>query len=460
MVRHMIKKSLLLFSVNISGRVFQYLYRVIMSYFLTLKEFGVLSASLPYQSFVLLFTSMSITPTASKFTSQYKVREEEKVFNIFFLLVLGGVMSVILYFSTGLFSQFFGAEFAASQSLLKILSAAVPFAVLLCICTGIFLGYDKAELVAFSLILYQCVMVFSSFVLVQYSGLNGATQGILFGYIISGAGAFVLVLRFRSHISIAASEMAKILRFSLPVLIGVVGLWGLLNVDILVLARVTTAEEVGLYGMASPTARLVFGFSVALSALLVPKVSELKYRGADTAASIKSSFKVCTLVTLPISITLAAFSKEILYVLFGTPQGYLSLQILSFGMLFYSLVFIGYSSLQGLGQPERSMGIAITAAVLNIFLCFLLIPYYRLGGAALATSLSCVAGFGFTLFFLRTWFIPKIYYIVVMLPLFLFEHCTGILESRFMTMAVYGAVGLPFILVYFYLSRTFLHVKE
>lgn len=456
----MIKKSLLLFSVNVTGRGFQYLYRVIMSYFLTLREFGVLSAALPYQSFVLLFTSMSITPTVSKFTSEYRIKEREKIFNSFSLLLLGIFMGAVLYFSTGLFSEFFGAEFSGSQSVLKILAAGVPFAVLLSVCTGIFLGHGKAELMALSLIVYQGLMIFSSYILVQYTGLDGAAHGILLGYIVSGAAAFFLVLKFGLPVKIDLEEVVRILRFSLTVLAGVVGLWALLNADILILARFVPAEEVGVYGMAVPTARLVFGFSVALSALLVPKVSALKYKGVDTTKSIRSSFEVCTLVTLPISITLTAFSKEILYVLFGNSQGYLSLQILSFGMLFYSLFFIGYSALQGLGHPEYSMGIAVLTAVCNIILCFLLIPQYGLIGAALATSLSCITGMALILFFLKTTFMPKIQYIAVMLPLFLFEHVTGVLEGRILTMVVYGGFGLPFILVYFYLSRTSLHVRE
>lgn len=456
----MIKKSLLLFTVNVAGRGFQYLYRVIMSYFLTLKDFGILSASLPYQSFVLLFTSMSITPTVSKFTSQYRIEEREKIFNSFSLLLLGVLMGVVLYSSTGLFSQFFGEEFSGSQPVLKILAAGVPFAVLLSICTGIFLGHKRAELMAFSLLLYQCLMIFSSYVLVQYTGLTGAAQGILVGYILSGAAAFFLVLKCGLSVTITLKEVVRILRFSITVLVGVLGLWALLNVDILILARFVSAEEVGLYGMAVPTARLVFGFSVALSALLVPKVSELKYRGADTTVSIRSSLEVCTLVTLPITVTLAAFSKEILYVLFGNFQGYLSVRILAFGMLFYSLFFIGYSALQGLGHPEYSMGAALLSAVCSTVLCFLLIPHYALTGAALATSLSCILGMILILFFLKTTFTPRIHYIVVMLPLFLFEHVTGVLESRILTMVVYGGCGLPFLLVYFYLSRTALHMRE
>ncbi|MBU7011666.1 MAG: flippase [Theionarchaea archaeon] len=456
----MIRKSLLLFSVNTTGRAFQYLYRVVMSYFLTVREFGVLSASLPYQSFVLLFTSMSLTPTVSRFTSQYKEEEREKIVNVFSLLFVGLLMCGILYGSTGLFSQFFGEEFSASQSVLRILSAAVPFAVLLCICTGIFLGYEKTKLVALSLIVYQCVMILSSYILVQSFRLNGAAQGILFGYIFSGVLALVLVLQFRLPIHIMIREMAKIMRFSLPVLAGVTGLWGLLNVDILVLARFVSAEEVGLYGMAAPTARLVFGFSVALSALVVPRVSELKHKGIDTTQSIGSSFEMCAVVTLPIAVTLAAFSKEILYVLFGQYEGYLSLTILSTGMLFYSLFFVGYSALQGLGMPERSMGIAVTAAVCNIFLCFLFIPHYGLEGAAFATSLSCVVGMVLALSFLKIVVVPRIWYIIVFLPLFLFQQYVGILESRLMTMTVYGAVGLPFIVGYFLLSKKYLHAQK
>lgn len=456
----MIKKSLLLFAVNVAGRGFQYLYRVIMSTFLPLKEFGVLSASLPYQSFVLLFTSMSVTPTASKFASEYKLGQKEKIFSTFSLLLLGIIMGTILYSSTGLFTRFFGAEFQGSESVLKILALGVPFAVLLSVCTGIFLGHERAGLVAFSLILYQVLMISFSYVLVQYTGLNGAAQGIFFGYFLSGVAAFLIVLRFGIPVKMMVREMVRILKFSLPVLAGVVGLWALLNVDILVLARFVTPEEVGLYGMAVPTAHLIFGFSAALSALLVPKVSELKYRGAGTSRSIESSFEVCLLVTLPITVTLAAFSREILYVLFGNFQGYASLQILSVGMLFYSLFFIGYSALQGLGHPERSMGIAVAAALFCIFLCFLLIPHFALMGAASATSLSCILGTVLTLFFLKIVFVPRMQYIIVMLPLFLFEHFTGILGSRLETMVVYSACGLPLIGIYLYLSRKYLHVRE
>jgi len=98
----MIRKSLLLFSVNVAGRGFQYLYRVAMSYFLTLREFGLLSASLPYQSFVLLLTSMSVTPTASKFTSQYKLKEEGKICNVFSLVLMGIFIGVVLYAGAGI----------------------------------------------------------------------------------------------------------------------------------------------------------------------------------------------------------------------------------------------------------------------------------------------------------------------------------------------------------------------
>ncbi len=456
----MIKKSLLLFSVNVLGRAFQYGYRLIMSYFLTLREFGILSAALPYQSFVLLFTSSSVTTTVSKFVSQYKVGEKEKICNVFSLLIVGIFISLILYFSTGLVSSFFGADFAESEYLLKILSLSVPFAVLLSICTGVLLGYEKAESVSFFLILYECAMLFFSYVFVQYFGLDGAAHGIFFGYILSGGAAFVVILRFRLPVQIVSAEIVRVLTFSLPVLVGIIGLWGLLNVDTLILARYASAEEVGLYGMASPTARLIFAFSAALSALLVPKVSELQVEGKDTAKSIRSSFEVCALVTLPMALAIAAFSKEILYVLFGNWQGYFSLMILSVGMFFYSLFFIGYSALQGLGIPGRSMMTALATFGCNIALCFLLIPHYMLGGAALATSLSCILGLGLTLVILRTGFMPRMQYLVVMLPFFVFENAVGIMGSRLVTMVVYGAVGLPVIMLYFYLSRRYLHVQE
>ncbi|MBU7019393.1 MAG: flippase [Theionarchaea archaeon] len=456
----MIRKSLLLFAVNTTGRAFQYVYRVVMSYFLTLKEFGVLSASLPYQSFVLLFTSMSITPTVSKVTSEYRIHEKEKIFNVFSLLMMGLIIGGILYLFTEFLSHFFGAEFSESESLLRILAAGVPFAVLLSICTGIFLGFERSELMAGFLFLYQCLMVLFSAILVEYQGLHGAAEGILLGYAVTGVAAFLVVFTFKIPVTVALQEIMRIMRFFLPVLGGVVGLWALLNVDILILARFVSAEDVGIYGMAFPTARLIFGFSVGLSALLIPKLSELTYRGKDTQQSVRSALEACTLVTLPLSVALAAFSKEILYVLFGVLEGHNSLGILSFGMLFYSLFFVGYSALQGKGFPHYSMGAALLSGACCIILCFLLIPSFSLVGAACATSLSCIIGLCIILYLLKTLFVPRIHFIVVMLPLFIFEHVIGVLESRITTMVVYSAWGLPFILLYFYLSRKYIHVRE
>ncbi|MGD2249456.1 MAG: flippase [Candidatus Methanofastidiosia archaeon] len=456
----MIKKSILLFSVNTAGRAFQYLYRVIMSHFLTLQQFGVLSAALPYQSFILLFTSMSITPTVSKFTSQYKVDSKEKIFNVFSLLLLGVITGGILYVSAPGIASFFGAEFTDVIYLLKVFSGTVPFAVLLSICTGIFLGFQKARLMAVVLLVYQCIMLFLSYILVQYLGLQGAPLGILFSYIISGCVAVVLVTTFRISRNVSLFDIVKIFRFSLPVLVGVLGLWGLLNVDTLILARFVPAEFVGVYGQAYPTARLVFGFSAALSALLIPKVSELTQKGEDTHASIRRSFEVCALVTVPITVVIAAFSQEILYVLFGNAAGFKSLQILSMGMLVYSLFFVGYSALQGMGHPEYSMGVAAGCAVLNIILCFVLIPRFGIVGAAVSTSISCLIGLISVLVLLKVTFLPRIYYVVVLLPLFVFEKYTGILNTRITTMVIYGLFGIPFLLLYFYLSKKYLRTQE
>ncbi|MBU7022532.1 MAG: flippase, partial [Theionarchaea archaeon] len=418
--------------------------------------FGILSASLPYQSFVLLFTSMSITPAVSRFASEYKISQKEKMVNVFSLMVVGIAITGVLYGMTGFFSGFFGPEFVEAQSLLQILALAVPFAVLLCICTGIFLGYQRAGLVAGLLMVYQCVMVGSSYILVQKTGLPGAAQGILVGYAVSGGAAFLIVLRVSPLGTFLAREVVRIIRFMLPVLLGVTGLWALLNMDIMILARFASSEQVGLYGMASPTARLIFGFSVALSALLIPRVSELKFKGMDPLQSVKRSLEVCAVVTVPIAVVMCVFSKEILYVLFGNYGGYRGLQILSLGMLFYSLFFVGYSALQGMGRPGHSMLIGLSSALVNGVLCFALIPRLGLVGAALSTTLSCGLAMVLTFAVVRIAVIPRIQAAVIFLPLLIMEYVTGIPGGRFFTLAVYSGMGLPLIAGYFYLSRKYL----
>lgn len=456
----MIRKSLLLFSVNVAGRGFQYLYRVAMSYFLTLREFGLLSASLPYQSFVLLLTSMSVTPTASKFTSQYKLKEEGKIFNVFSLVLMGILIGAVLYAGAGIITQFFSEDFSGSQDILQILALAVPCAVLLSVCTGIFLGFKKAHLMAGLLLLYQCVMLGASYVLVQYRGLTGAALGIFVGYLVAALLAVLLVTRFHISLQSSLQDICEVFTFAIPVLAGVVGIWALLNIDIMILARYNPAEEVGIYGMAYPTARLLFGFSVALSALLVPRISELTYTGKDTLNSITRSLEICAVVTLPMAATMAAFSREILFVLFGTEEGSGVLKILSAAMFVYSLFFVGYSALQGLGRPAHSMGSALLAAGCSIGLCFVLIPLYGMEGAALSTALACCFGLILVMALLKIWVIPRIQYGILFVSLFVVEHYLGIPGGRIQTMIIYGTLGLPLIIGYFWLSRPYLKTTQ
>jgi O-antigen/teichoic acid export membrane protein len=103
------------------------------------------------------------------------------------------------------------------------------------------------------------------------------------------------------------------------------------------------------------------------------------------------------------------------------------------------------------------MGGALLAFACNICLCFLLIPPLGFKGAAIATSISCGIGLGICVCILKVFVVPRIHYSVVLLPLFFFEHITGIFQSRITTMIIYAAFGLPFIGIYLYLSRKYLY---
>ena len=70
--------------------------------------------------------------------------------------------------------------------------------------------------------------------------------------------------------------------------------------------------------------------------------------------------------------------------------GVLPFKILLVGVLFYTLAQVNNSVISGIGKPKVVTKIIFLVAALNIILNLLLIPTYKLTGAATATAISYI----------------------------------------------------------------------
>ena len=447
----MFKKSLMLFGTNILNRGFNFLFRVLLKNILNTTQFGIFSVITPVQSLILMLTSYGITPSISKFVSEYKAKKENYTKSSFGFIFIGLILFGVLFLLASPFSSFFGKEFSNYEYYFRIAIIIVPFGIIFSIFTGIFMGIKRVKIVSILLIIMQIFSLIFGISMAFYK-FSLIFLAFGFGYSISSFFGIYFYRKYDINGIFSFSEFKKIFKFSLPISATAIGLVFLFNTDIIILGHYFTPLETSIYGIVMPTARLIPAFSIALASVVLPEISEKMALKERIEEKIKNSFSLNFYMSVPITVLVFAFSKEILYVISGETSGYNALRILSIGMFAYSIYYTSNSIFQGTDRPQIPAEIMGFTVILNIFLNFLLIPEYSIFGAGLATSISCIFAASSSLVLLKPKLSFDLRYLIILLPLFIFEYLIG-LHGRFLTFLIYGIFGGCILLIYLYAVR-------
>jgi len=446
----MYRKTTYLFIVNSINRFLNFFLRIALRAVLGANGFGMIAVILPVQNLILTVTSYATSPSVSKFVSEDEASGEFKDLYPFAFIFVGVLLFIFGYLAAPGFASFLSEDFGEEiVTPLRVMFLGIPFGVLFSIFTGIFFGKQRAKMVAIALFIVQsCTIVLAYVMGIEY-GVSGSVISFFMAYAIGTAFLFFRLGLGRGW-SLDWARAKAMLMFSMPVIVTSLAIVTIFQVDIVVLGRYYTTTETSLYGLVTPTARLVPAFAVALSSMLLPKMSSLKATNSheEIESTFSKAFEVGFLVSLPFALLIFSFAREILYVLFDSVDATQSLMVLSIGMFFYSMYYLISSSLQGLGRPRIPMYILTSCAVLDVVLCFLLIPDNSLLGAAGATSISMFTAFAMIFIYSRPKTVPKVLNVASVIPLLLFERYVGVLDGKVLTLLVYSLVGLIYLYVY------------
>jgi O-antigen/teichoic acid export membrane protein len=174
--------------------------------------------------------------------------------------------------------------------------------------------------------------------------------------------------------------------------------------DTILITLFRSLPEVGIYQTAQPTARLLWFFAGAFTTVLFPLVTELKTKkskGIETGISL--IYKYIWIIIIPFALMAFCFSTEILNLFFGSfyAQGSGVLKILAMGAIFFSIVQINGTVLNGLGKPKNYTKLVYIGAIINLIGNLILIPIIGITGAAISTFLTYLVMFFFSFFELR-----------------------------------------------------------
>ena len=214
----------------------------------------------------------------------------------------------------------------------------------------------------------------------------------------------ILFLFIKSQIGIKRPhfyDIKEYLSFGLPTVPGDISAWIIASSDRYIIAYFLGTTSVGIYSAAYALGTIPLIFAAVLGIVLAPTLSKLYDEGRMSEVKIYLSYslKYFLALAIPFVFGAAILGKPVLG-LFSTveiaSQGYFVVPMVALGVLLYGAFAVIYHTLV-LVKKTRILGVIwIIAALVNLGLNIMVVPYLGIMGEALACLIaySLVLGMG------------------------------------------------------------------
>lgn len=227
-----------------------------------------------------------------------------------------------------------------------------------------------------------------------YNGFG--TKGIIYAYIIGFVAMFIIgVLRQQTEIGHPTIESSKtLLSYSRYYFVSQAGVYVYSWVDIALIGVYMTSDAVGAYEVAWRVTLLVTLLANSIALTIFPQIS--RWDASETKELIEdllpNAITPALLLVIPSFVGTFLLSEQILRVVFG--EGFsgaaLVLVILMFQRIFQALQVVVGRALEGINKANFVARATIVTLVINFVLNIILIPWYGITGAAIATGSSFI----------------------------------------------------------------------
>ncbi len=440
--KSIITGTLILTAANLITKCMGFLYRVFMSNAIGAEGMGLYQLILPIYALAWSITSAGFTTTISRLTAQEHIRGQSG--NIGRIVKQSVCLSLIISLLVGGFLFLF-AEDTASLLLddiraafsLRLLALAVPFMAAGSCLRGFFLGMQENLVPALSQVLEQTVRILTIYFLAGIfvpQGLShacaAAVCGILLGELLSCLYTLWSYYRFKRKRKLirkptlsSSSALSMILTMAVPLSATRIATSLLGTAENLLIPRQlqlhgqNTAQALSTYGeltgMAMPLILLPSACLTAVSASLVPEISEACAVKQDTRISrtVSAALLFTSIIGIGSAALFAVFPKEICYVVYNRA---------ALGQVLFPLAFLCpflYAQttlnglLNGLGEQFFLFWSSVLSSLITIAIIWFFMPLYGVAAflAGWFLSLLCSAGLSFLRLYQRTGVIPSLY---------------------------------------------------
>lgn len=371
-------------------------------------------------SFVVLFTIVTdfgLTTLIIRELSRNKDKVEKYIGNTFTLKIILNIVALLLII---LITKLTISE--PSQRLLLYLAGGNLFISSLSnSLLNTFIAFELMRFNAIGKVLKSIVLVGSGY-LVIFSGLPiawilGAHIGASLVLLVFAIFSTTLKLTRINFFAFDWEFSKRLLSEAWPFAITSAFLHLYYSFDIVMLGYLGYKEEVAWYGAAYTIIMLLVTFRRFFSSALYPTVSRNIFNAKEKTERVLNHFKkLFVFFALPIGVGITVLAPQIMVTLFGDDyiNGALALQILVWGIVLSYLNLSQPTLLSASNRQKTTMMIMVFGGVLNVVLNLILIPQYKLVGAAIATDVANLSNLALASYFagkiirIRFWsFLPK-----------------------------------------------------
>jgi O-antigen/teichoic acid export membrane protein len=353
---------------------------------------GVYSTVLTFYAVFNLFSTMGLNELVVRDVAADRSRGRESFAALFWL---GTAASIVLMVAMAGAAKLLRYDPAVFQSIC-IITLALPFYTVGMHCQALLQAFEKMEycfLISFSETVWK--VVFGVAALKAGFGILGVIVTVTLGSMFSCGIALSVVHRrlFPLEFRLPLSRVRYFLRQAatfLPLSVVVMIYW---STDILMLSKMRPAEDIGYYTSGYRLLTIAKGLANSYIMAVFPVLASMYLRSkTDFRSTCERSIKFLLVATVPVTLCISLFAKEILVLLYGADfaQAAPALRILIWPLVFFPVANILGNALLASHRQAIDLGINLAGAVVNIILNAVLIPMHGYTGAAEATFISIV----------------------------------------------------------------------
>jgi O-antigen/teichoic acid export membrane protein len=353
-------------------------------------DYGLFSLSLTILQIATMFFSLGLPSAFIAFTGGFTSHGENKglLIKSYKIIFLTAVLPLtILYFQSYQVALLF--EKPHLDFYIKTVAIGIFIQVLFELNINYFLSIHRQDL--YSIFYFLLPNIFFVGILFLFKKFNLPDNYCMIAYVLTyslvliGTSCFVFLQGKILKISVSTKQF---LNKSLPMMMSGFFLILLNWTDILILGKLETEENIGVYNAAFKVGYLTLFFVTMMNSFVVPKISEFHHQKDYLSLKkfVNKATRIVTILTLPVALFIIIFSNQILnYFGPGFEAGSLSLIFITLGALFNATTGNVDQILNMTNHQNLVRNIMFIGFLINIVGNLFLIPKYGYLGAAISS---------------------------------------------------------------------------